>query len=204
MKIFVVTSDECKPCQAGKFCKEGNTGPCDEGTICKRASQNRNGDSCDAASECNIDVENDIGAVVQIDCSIGQFGTNNECKQCPEGSYCPEVLTENPIECAPGHVCPASTGNIESTDGCPIGTYMETPCDELNSELCCKKCPAGSACSEYRATEPTEKCKPGFYCDGENVLATENPCSPGQYCPDEGNQSDDDGTECLKGSYYKI
>ena len=76
--IGAVTSDECKPCQVGKFCKEGNTGPCDEGTICKRASQNKNGDNFDAASECNIDVENEIGAVVQIDCSIGQFGTNNE------------------------------------------------------------------------------------------------------------------------------
>ena len=157
---------DCKPCQSGKYCKGDETGPCDEGTICKRAEVRPGGDACEAGTVCSIQTvgEEKVGAVVEIDCPVGTVGGNNECKECPAGSYCPELKTLNPTDCEPGEVCPEGTGYRESTDGCPVGTYMDDSCsinihETENWRDCCITCPAGAFCSEFVQWVFTAKAK---------------------------------------------
>ena len=113
--LKVVT--ECRPCTAGKYCREKSvteTGPCDAGFYCptnitngvsslRIGSFGPNQVPCPKAS-----FQNETGARTEADCYA-----------CPVGYYCPEG-TVNPIICPLGYYCPPDSGDPQP---CPVGHF---------------------------------------------------------------------------------
>lgn len=110
----------------------------------------------------------------------------NECKICPLGSYCPELMA-----CEVGQTCASSGMSGTCPEGltcyygtqwyesCPVGTYGKF--DMLDGTTrACETCPGGYICATTGMTVPVP-CGKGYYsADGESTACTQ--CDVGHYC----------------------
>jgi len=198
----VLEEDGCAPCPAGYFCPfEGMNVPI----------------LCLAGGYCPS------GAVLPTLCPDTKFNPNkgssdNKCKSCPAGNYCP-LGTSEPLPCLAGHYCPADSGAIEPNrpKACPAGRYSSNPA--ASKEADCIVCPSGYYCkSGASAPEPCPagtyntlpggssltdciKCDAGVSCPGVgvNTKGSEVQCQPGFYC--SASSANPKGEPCPKNTY---
>ena len=129
--------NNCTDCPAGFICTNSSTiaQPCNPGYYCPFMSESV---PCPSGSWSNIEMATNQSA----------------CLLCPEGFWCPEIATVNPLmnPCPIGHYCPLGTGSLAGFNltanpiPCPAGTYRsEVSAGSLDD---CHKCPAGYYCPE--------------------------------------------------------
>ena len=158
------------------------------------------------------------GSDAPVACPQGQFTEvpgQSLCDLCPAGFYCiGDRDNVQPIDCTPGHYCPAGTFDPYR---CPNGTY--TYDNETNLEVVdeCRPCPAGYYC---RHGFVSGNCSAGYFClsgsedytpdDYDSTLLNAVDCVPnthcagacpaGHYCP-EGTASP---IPCEDGTYTTV
>lgn len=115
----------------------------------------------------------DIASCMPPKCRLGQFLQNNECKDCPPGTYQDKTGATSCTPCPPGTYNPfqgAQGGDI--CINCPVGTFRSHPGAALMSD--CKKCPKGrnappgsSSCTSCPPGKRVVNCK---MADGDDFL----------------------------------
>ena len=191
---YPVNDDEL--CPVGKFCAEGKTQSCLDGTFQPGRGQ----------SEC-------LSCPNSLDCKSGE----NQPSYCPQGQVCYEGLTS---DCAKGYYRESISGQSNDTDCfiCPYGFYCGS-----DGTITPKPCLSGFECLEGSISEKGENplegisenpCPENYYClDGQKYacpagkLVTSNGsgaisetqcvnCPEGYYCPGTGEK-----LECQEGYY---
>lgn len=137
----------CKPCPEYYFCPERTTYPvkCLPGYVCAAGSSEGTATPCLAGTYGGLD----------------SLSAPEQCKQCPEGHYCPEGSVF-PVQCGPG-------------------TYQPTRGAEALEA--CQSCPAGTVCPFYglRHAETAIYCGHGHACPAGTKWLYELPCAAGTY-----------------------
>ena len=182
------------PCPHGEYLEDGVTGQTEclecptTGGICTDGQYT---DDCIQGHYCFDGTP--------FPCPAGTFTTStdltaiDQCDDCPEGQYCEESGTINPVNCAAGFVCltnsltPVPDATKDTTRAnevrgyrCPPGAFCISGVTEASVSLCsegtyrtleqgesesdCFLCPTGKYCEEGEGQEGTGNCDDGFFC----------------------------------------
>nr|XP_020649902.1 multiple epidermal growth factor-like domains protein 11 [Pogona vitticeps] len=205
--------EECFPCPAGLYCKNGIRYHCPAGFYCPPKT-----------------------GVTPHPCPPGTYSSSpgidqaERCQLCPAGMFCGEWGLSSPTgPCFPGFFC-NSGSTVPNPDGisnasaggpcppghfCPAGTRTPLPCPPgtfsdrlyLSLESSCIVCPPGYYCLSAGLTAPSGLCSPGYYClpgaispSPAGLPEQGGLCPVGHFCPE--------GTShpfpCLAGTYNNL
>ena len=189
----------CNPCTPGSYCAgSGNAEPdgkCGVGYYCpgRDTLQRPPTQGCFPGHACPE------GSSVHYPCESGSYqpeGLMGECLDCPPGYYCDRVLAIREEASGPNSTSHGVTTPLDCPKGyyCKQGTQtaFESPCHAgtynniTNAEngSDCLPCPAGQFCKDVGASVPSGYCNPGYYC----ILLATTPSprfndSTGSPCP---------------------
>ena len=221
--VGLTVTGDCQSCPAGAYCPEasvmptlcpigrysaatdattsGACGLCDTGMACPRAGLTAPPMNCSAGHYCPAGTE----FPTDNPCPPGTYTdstdliSEGQCETCPAGYACGYGTggrRNPPMDCAPGHYCPAGTISPTEND-CPAGTYSAA--SNLESSDDCIPCPPGEYCVGGQ-TEPDGDCSLGYYCPQYSSSPTDNACPSGSYAPFTNLTSADDCIGCPPGS----
>lgn len=126
-----------------------------------------------------------------ISCGAGYYSLTflgsaaTDCKSCPPGVFCTNLVTDNKFQVCPGgKYCKSGSSSNTGSGSCTAGNY----------------CPAGSS--------QMIVCPPGKYCSGSGLLTFTSDCAAGSYCtqgasvaaPTDGTTGD----KCTYGSFCPL
>ncbi|XP_071505048.1 uncharacterized protein [Diadema antillarum] len=203
--------EQCTDCPSGTFCPDAAatnvTNLCHEGYWCNsgvdRGTPHTPGnnetynDTCPllggytgVGGVCPRGHRCPEGVGLPIGCDEGTYQDNEgqgECKECPEGFFCPANSTDYQYNiCPAGYYCPNGTEHGQQFP-CWPGTYNNATGQTSNSS--CLPCLGGMYCMGYHNEWPTSNCSDGWYCmSGASSPMPSDPsiggrCQAGQYCP---------------------
>ncbi|XP_039224464.1 multiple epidermal growth factor-like domains protein 6 [Crotalus tigris] len=142
----ITGQDECYPCPAGLYCKNGVRYQCPPGFYCPPKT-----------------------GVSFYPCPPGTYNPSagidqaQRCQRCPSGSSVPNPDGITNISaggpCPVGHFCPVGT---RIPLPCPAGTFSDRL--YLSLETSCIACPPGYYCSSVGLSSPSGPCLAGYYC----------------------------------------
>ena len=125
---------------------------------------------------------------------------------CPEGYYCPDDATQDPLPCPPGHWCGLGT---VTPSPCEEGTYADGAPVNRSSILACKQCPAhatttceGTGCVASGASSIEQcVCKQDYYAKavpdlGEFLTCKACPSDVGESCAHPNTTENDLQYDC--------
>ncbi|XP_028563977.2 uncharacterized protein LOC114585457 [Podarcis muralis] len=205
--------EECFPCPAGLYCKNGVRFLCPPGFYCPPktgaspypcppGTYNPSSGS-DRAERCQL-------------CPAGMFcgewglpAPSGPCLPgffCSSGSSSPNPDGTSPVSaggpCPAGHFCPAGT---KYPLACPAGTFSDRL--YLSLESSCTICPPGRYCLSTGLTAPSGPCSAGYYCLPGAISPSPTgfsdqggPCPMGHFCPDGTSQP----LPCVAGTYNNL
>ncbi|KAG7455700.1 SCO-spondin-like isoform X1, partial [Solea senegalensis] len=222
---------KCEACPPGFYCHhQGMTHPalCERGFYCPSGSAN------------------------QLPCPAGTYGNTSglleewQCSTCDPGMYCKGTGRTFPSGlCAAGFICVGRASEASPSDKltgypcppgfyCSVGTSVPKPCPKgtfseqsgLVDEAQCRRCSAGSFCSETGLSAVSGPCLSGFYClEGshspspvlsesgsvcpaghycEEGCSVPTPCPAGSYQNETGGKGKDDCKQCLLGWFQNL
>lgn len=164
--IAAGTSDVCKSCPWGHYCPSISSEP----VPCPTGSYNSIGGSF-SPNDC-------------VSCANGTYSdvpaaTNNTCRDCPKGYFCPSI-SQSPTPCPAGSYSDGVNRTAASTCiYCTVGSYSAQPAAS-----------SSSAC---------QLCQPGYYC--LNISSLPTPCPPGSANNISGRILATDCKPCTVGSF---
>lgn len=178
-----VSSADCIPCTAGKYCASAGTavpdGDCYGGYYCPISQTSKT----PAAYQCQPGYYCPNGTSIPIGCPDGTFSNTSlstSCYNCPAGYTC-TGNSSIPEPCPVGYYCPA--GSSYPTI-CKNGTYGNATMRIDQSQ--CLSCPAGSFCG---GGVIVGLCSAGWVCTGGSPVRSPSNiggyiCPIGHYCPE--------------------
>ncbi|XP_062816991.1 zonadhesin isoform X2 [Anolis carolinensis] len=193
----ITGQEECFPCPAGLYCKNGVRYHCPAGFYCPPKTGV-------FLHPCPPGTYNPTSGIDRVE----------RCQLCPAGMFCGEWGLSSPSgPCLPGFFC-SSGSSVPNPDGaintnaggpcppghfCPAGTRIPLPCPVgtfsdrlyLSLESSCIACPPGHYCLSSGLTAPSGPCSAGYYClpgatSPSPAAFSEQggPCPMGHFCPE--------------------
>jgi len=207
-KKFLTHPTECSECPSGKHCSFGViAGDCEAGYYCAAAASTATPNTeaassvCKPGCQCPPGYYCPAGTKAPIPCPAGNvssvIGATNisSCGVCDPGYWCLGSFSQ-PLECPVGKYCPNDVTN--NPIDCPKGTF--NPVAFGSSIASCRNCTPSFYCPKEGLTNPEQyPCPVGQYCPEKSILPID--CPQGTYNPHQNKSSLSDCLSCPRGFY---